>query len=51
VVEVVCEGTAQIVAPVADGARVRAGDVLLTVTAPTRARTRASSETPRRLYD
>jgi nicotinate-nucleotide pyrophosphorylase (carboxylating) len=37
VVEVVCEGTAQIVAPVADGARVRAGDVLLTVTAPTRA--------------
>ena len=37
VVEVVCGGAAQVVAPVSDGARVRAGDVLLTVTAPTRA--------------
>ena len=37
VVDVVCGGAAQVVAPVSDGARVRAGDVLLTVTAPTRA--------------
>jgi len=37
VVEIVSEGAAQVVAPMADGARVGAGDVLLTVTAPTRA--------------
>jgi nicotinate-nucleotide pyrophosphorylase (carboxylating) len=36
VLEVVCGDAAQVVTPVSDGARVRAGDVLLTVTAPTR---------------